>query len=139
MKTNVQLTNLKLSGKDSYVYRTAETGEVIEVEVKYSTGMSLSHRGIWVSVSPITYEQHDGYRSKSFALCSGVSIMVERLDRFKPSALFAKAERLDGQVIQLAQLFAITTKEEVKASIREVFGLPAPTTNAPARYQAVRS
>lgn len=128
MKTNVQLTNLKPKGKDTFIYRTGDTGDVIEVEVEYSSGAG-HNRGIWVRVQPVTLS--DG--CKSFMLFSGFSVMVEPLERSKPSALAAAAAKLDPQAIQLAQLFTVD-KGQAKEAVRELYGLQAPATKAPAQF-----
>lgn len=130
---NVTFTNLKASGKDSFLYRTAEMGDIVEVEIEYSANESLSRRGIWVRVTPMKLEQRDGYVSRSFALFSGFTVFVERLQRSKPSALLAKAERLDPQVKAIAAVF-ILEQAKAKSLVREIFGIEAPASAAPAQY-----
>lgn len=130
MKNNVQLKNLKFSAKDGFIYRTGDTGNIIEVTVDYNNGSaSRRHRGIWVHVQPWTISEE----TRSTDLMSGIAIMVERLERAKPTALAAAAERLDHDAIALAALF-IVDKNEAKAAIRELYGIPAPASAAPPQY-----
>lgn len=135
MKNNVQLKNFKQQKDGDFVYRTGEIGDVIEVEVTYDNGsMRRSSRGIWVRVGPMTYTRSEsGNLMKSFTLCSGLSVMIERLERSKPSALLAAAAKLDHDAIALAALF-IVDKNEAKAAIRELYGIPAPVSAAPPQY-----
>lgn len=116
---NVTFTNLVASGKDSFRYRTGDTGDVIEVEINYNNGSaSRRHRGLWARVTPITLSEG----CISYTLMSGFAVMVEALERARPSALIAKAERLDPQAKAIAETFAID-QAKAKEMVREIFGL----------------
>jgi hypothetical protein len=95
------LTHLKPvpGDRDVLRFRDREEGDVVEVEVYYSRGLTSFTRGIFLA---IRNGHIDGAGIYSFALLDGRSTRVRALARSSPRELREVAEAADGKVAELA-------------------------------------
>ena len=93
-------------------------GQSYEIEIRYDLGGmnyfagKVEPRGYRVSVTPVEYEQCDGYRMKKFTAFSGKAMIVEPAERFTKSK-FEKIVR-NPQTLEKAKM------------IFDKFGIPIP-------------
>lgn len=87
--------------KDLYRYRDLPEGEVIEVEVEYSTGSSAASRGIYIRIRPATVTAD----SHAFMLFGGARVRVRSLARSTPRILQAAVRHLEPRVVKLAEAY----------------------------------
>lgn len=115
------MLNFKLDKSDSYKFRTAPEGKLIQVEVDYRKGSSPHYRGLYLRVSPLEVEKHSDHTITKFGIFSGVSIFVSRLPRKNDKALLALAEQVDPLVPAIVKSFeqdgAAATKEFIKLEL----------------------
>ncbi len=118
------MTNFTRKSKTDYTYRSGELGPVIELSVSYSAGFSLSSRGVWFALRPVTIST-DSY---SLSLMAGVRLMLAPLERAKPAVLLAMAERIDPIAREIVAAWGPEASEKgdevaVAALIRSAFGM----------------
>jgi hypothetical protein len=114
------MKNLRLKtrgGDASYIYTTAETGNLIAVSVYYLKMDNIRRRGMYVQVQP---EEHkDG--CVSFALFSGFSVLAVQAPRKNDKLLAQVATRVDDIAPQVAEMFQTGKKDEAKALLLGMF------------------
>lgn len=95
------MTNLKLKRDGSYEYFSGETGEVVNIDLDYHKDWKV--RGIYLRISIVTLEQHDGYRTMSFTLLGdkAVNVLLQQLPRKNDKILAQYAFRLDQMIPEL--------------------------------------
>jgi hypothetical protein len=98
------LTHLKPVPGDQDVlrYRDREEGDLVEVEVYYSRGMTSASRGIFLAIRPAHI---DGAGIYSCVLMQGRSTRVRVLARSSPRVLAEVAAGVDAKVAELAAAY----------------------------------
>lgn len=98
------IKNLKPDPRDRDVlrYRDREEGDIIEVEVYYSKGMTASTRGVFLAIRPAEIAPDGTY---SCVLLAGRSTRVRALARSTPSVLQVIAAAADEHVVELAAAY----------------------------------
>jgi hypothetical protein len=104
------MKNFKWTRGGSLLYRTAETGDVLEVEVRYELGNGPVQRGIKVAVTPVKISNTDGVPFRSQLIFgdtkrSGRKLHVVTLKRKNDKALVNVAELLDEKAPEIAKAF----------------------------------
>jgi hypothetical protein len=83
-----------------YFFHDREEGEAIEVEVYYSRS-SLRHRGIYVSIKPVTVSEG----LVSFNMLGGYSRRICSLQRAAPRVLKQVVKAAEATVAELAETY----------------------------------
>lgn len=98
------LKNLKPAPRDRDVlrFRDREEGDIVEVEVYYSKGMTAATRGVFLAIRPAHIAPDGIY---SCVLLAGRSTRVRPLARSTPSVLNAIAAAADAKVVELAATY----------------------------------
>ena len=110
------LINMKHDKDGEYVYASGVEGPIIEVQVRYSLGGQsflsggTNPRGIYIHVTPVTLERHNGYVSRCYSLFgnlirSGTKILAMELKRKSDKHLLAVAEIVDSMAPAIASLW----------------------------------
>ena len=88
--------------RDVLRYRDREEGDIIEIEVYYSKGMTASTRGVFLAIRPAHIAPDGIY---SCVLLAGRSTRVRALARSTPSVLNAIADAADEHVVEVAAAY----------------------------------
>ena len=98
------LTHLKPvpGDRDVLRYRDREDGDVVEVEVYYTRGMTSANRGVFLAIRPAHI---DGAGIYSCVLLEGRSTRVRALARSSPRELREVASAADGKVAEVAAAY----------------------------------
>lgn len=101
---DMPMKNLKPDPKrpDALCYRDREEGDIIEVEVYYSKGMTASTRGVFLAIRPAHITADGTY---SCVLLAGRSTRVRALARSTSSVVNAVAAAADEHVVELAAAY----------------------------------
>lgn len=104
MRATMPLTHLKPvpGDRDVLRYRDREEGDLVEVEVYYSRGMTSATRGIFLAIRPARI---DGEGFYSCVLLEGRSRRVRALARSSPRVLAEVAAAADRKVAELAAAY----------------------------------
>ena len=98
------MTNLKPAPNDRGVlrFRDREEGDVVEVEVYYSKGMTTATRGVYLAIRPAHIAADGTY---SCILLDGRRTRVRPLARSSPKVLRVVAAAADETVVELAAAY----------------------------------
>lgn len=88
--------------RDVLRYRDREEGDIIEIEVYYTKGISASTRGIFLSIRPAHITPEGIY---SCVLLAGRSARVRPLARSSPGVLRTIGAAVDEKVVELAAAY----------------------------------
>ena len=96
--------NLKPDPRDRDVlrFRDCDVGDVVDVEIYYSKGMTTATRGVFLAIRPGRVAPDGTY---SCVLPSGRSTRVRALTRSSPKVLQAIAAAADEHVVELAAAY----------------------------------
>lgn len=108
----MELTNLKMKPDGDYRYRSGDSGQIVEINVRYSLGGTnflsgnQQRRGVTVSVSPCEVGEYGfTYQLMGSARKSGLRFFVEQLARKNQKRTDAAAAALDTILPKVAELW----------------------------------